>query len=160
MNKDKKQSFVDLAKDILSKHQMCIVLNYKGLNAENFVKLRSSLKDTGSNIKIIKNTLLRRAVAGTDFSYLDSHFHDQIAISYSDDSVALSSVISKFSRENSSIKIETVCFGGKAMEVAFVEELASLGSLEEIRAKFIGILRAPGSQFVRLLVAYEEKLGA
>ncbi|MDR2077737.1 MAG: 50S ribosomal protein L10 [Rickettsiales bacterium] len=158
MNKIKKQSHIDLAKEILSKHQMCILLNYKGLSAEDFVKLRSSLKDSGSNIKIIKNTLLKRAVAGTDFSYMDNYFCDQIAISYSNDSVALSGVVSKFSKENNNIKIKAACFNGKIADIEFVRELASLGSLEEVRAKFIGILRAPGSQIVRLLVARGEKL--
>ncbi|MDR2778449.1 MAG: 50S ribosomal protein L10 [Rickettsiales bacterium] len=160
MNRNKKQSSIDLTRDILSKHQMCILLNYKGLNAEDFVKLRSSLKDAGANVKIIKNTLMRRAVAGTDFSHLSDHFHDQIAISYANDFTALSGIISKFSRENGHIKIETAYFAGKVADVSFVEELASLGSLEDVRAKFIGVLRAPGSQLARLLVAYGEKLQA
>ncbi|MDR3078435.1 MAG: 50S ribosomal protein L10 [Rickettsiales bacterium] len=160
MAKEKKQESVELAKGILSGNEMCIVLNYKGLSAGDFVNLRSSLKDSGANVRVIKNTLLRRAVDGTGFSPMADYFRDQVAISYSNDAVALSGAISRFSRENEHLKIKMASFNGEIVDVRFVEELASLGSMNDIRSRFIGVLRAPSAQLVRLLAAYEEKLRA
>ena len=160
MNRTQKQSSIELAKDILSNNQMCIFLNYKGLNAGDFVKLRNELKDREANINIIKNTLLKKAIEGTDFSPLNDYFVDQIAISYSRDPITLSNIINGFSKDNENLKIKVAFLDGKIVDLKTIEELASLGSFDDIRARFIGVLRAPGSQLVRTLVAYKEKLEA
>lgn len=160
MNKTQKQDFVVLAKNILSENKMCILLNYKGLNAGDFVKLRNELKDKEANIKIIKNTLSKKAIENTELSALDSYFVDQIAISFSQDPISLSNVINKFSKDNENLKIQIASLDGKVVDISTIEELASLGSLDDVRARFIGVLRAPGSQLARVLVAYKEKLEA
>lgn len=160
MNKTQKQDFVVLAKNILSENKMCILLNYKGLNAGDFVKLRNELKDKEANIKIIKNTLSKKAIENTELSALDSYFIDQIAISFSQDPISLSNVINKFSKDNENLKIQIASLDGKVVDISTIEELASLGSLDDVRARFIGVLRAPGSQLARVLVAYKEKLEA
>lgn len=160
MNKTQKQDFVVLAKNILSENKMCILLNYKGLNAGDFVKLRNELKDKEANIKIIKNTLSKKAIENTELSTLDSYFVDQIAISFSQDPISLSNVINKFSKDNENLKIQIASLDGKVVDISTIEELASLGSLDDVRARFIGVLRAPGSQLARVLVAYKEKLEA
>ena len=160
MNKTQKQSSINLAKDILSNNQMCIFLNYKGLNAGDFVKLRNELKDKEANIKIIKNTLFKKAIEGTDFSVLSDYFVDQIAVSYSKDPITLSNVVNGFAKDNENLKIKIASLDGKLVDIKTVEELASLGSLDDVRARFIGVLRAPGSQLARTLVAYKEKLEA
>lgn len=160
MNKTQKQSSINLAKDILSNNQMCIFLNYKGLNAGDFVKLRNELKDKEANIKIIKNTLFKKAIEGTDFSVLSDYFVDQIAVSYSKDPITLSNVVNGFAKDNENLKIKIASLDGKLVDIKTVEELSSLGSLDDVRARFIGVLRAPGSQLARTLVAYKEKLEA
>lgn len=160
MNKTQKQDFVVLAKNILSENKMCILLNYKGVNAGDFVKLRNELKDKEANIKIIKNTLSKKAIENTELSALDSYFVDQIAISFSQDPISLSNVINKFSKDNENLKIQIASLDGKVVDISTIEELASLGSLDDVRARFIGVLRAPGSQLARVLVAYKEKLEA
>lgn len=160
MNKTQKQNFVVLAKNILSENKMCILLNYKGLNASDFVKLRNELKDKEANIKIIKNTLSKKAIENTELSALDNYFVDQIAISFSQDPISLSNVINKFSKDNENLKIQIASLDGKIVDISTIEDLASLGSLDDVRARFIGVLRAPGSQLARVLVAYKEKLEA
>ncbi len=160
MNKTQKQNSINLAKDILTNNQMCIFLNYKGLNAGDFVKLRNELKDKEANIKIIKNTLFKKAIEGTDFSALGDYFVDQIAVSYSKDPLTLSNIVNGFAKENENVKIKIASLDGKIIDIKAVEELASLGSFDDVRARFIGVLRAPGSQLARTLVAYKEKLEA
>lgn len=162
MNKNKiqKQTSIDLAKDILTTNQMFILVNYKGLNAGDVVALRNELKDRDANMKIIKNTLFKRAIKDTEFAYLDSYFNDQIAVSYSKDPIALANVINKFAKNNENLKIQVASLDGKQIDIRTIEELASLGSLDDVRAKFIGVLKAPGSQLARVLDAYREKLDA
>ncbi|MDR1499118.1 MAG: 50S ribosomal protein L10 [Rickettsiales bacterium] len=160
MNKIQKQNSIKLAKDILVNNQMFILMNYKGLNASHVVELRNNLKDKDANMKIIKNTLFKKAVEGTQFAHLNDYFSDQIAISYSKDPICLSNIISKFAKGNENLKIRVASLDGKIVDVGMVEELASLGSRDDVRARFIGVLKAPGSQLARVLMAYKEKLEA
>ena len=158
MNKNEKVGLVSLAKDILNNNSICIILNYKGLNAEKVTALRRLLKSKKSNIKIIKNTLFKIALENSDFSGLNEYFTDQVAVAYAQDPIALSNVLVKFAQENEGVKISVGLLDGKIVPVSMLVELSKLGSLEEVRAKFIGVLSAPASQLVRTLDAYKNKL--
>lgn len=160
MNRTDKETSIELAKQILSENQMFVLFNYKGLNAVDVVKLRNNLKDKDANMKILKNTLFKKAIEGTDFAFLNDYFQDQVAISYSKDPISLSNVLNSFAKGNENVKIIVASLDGKLTDVKTVEELASLGSLDDVRARFIGVLRAPGSQLARVLTAYKEKLEA
>ena len=160
MNRTNKETSIELAKKILSENQMFIVFNYKGLNAVDVVKLRNGLKDKDANMKVLKNTLFKKAIEGTDFAFLSDYFQDQVAISYSKDPISLSNVLNNFAKNNDNVKIVVASLDGKLTDTKTIEELASLGSLDDVRARFIGVLRAPGSQLARVLTAYKEKLEA
>ena len=160
MNKTQKQSSIELAKSILNDNQMFVLFDYKGLNAEDVVKLRNELKDKKANMKVLKNTLFKKAIENTEFEFLNEYFNNQIAVSYSSDPIALSNVIFNFAKNNDNVDIKIASLDGKAVDIKTIEELASLGSLDDVRARFIGVLRAPGSQLARVLTAYKEKLEA
>lgn len=160
MNKIQKQDSIELAKSILSDNQMFILFDYKGLNAGDVVKLRNGLKDKNANMKILKNTLFKKAIDNTDFAFLKDYFHDQIAVSYSKDPIALANVVYNFAKENDKVVIKVASLDGKEISADVVKELASLGSIDDVRARFIGVLKAPGSQLARVLAAYKEKLEA
>lgn len=160
MNKTQKQSSIELAKSILNDNQMFVLFDYKGLNATDVVKLRNELKDKKANMKVLKNTLFKKAIENTEFEFLNEYFNNQIAVSYSSDPIALSNVIFNFAKSNNNVDIKIASLDGKAVDIKTIEELASLGSLDDVRARFIGVLRAPGSQLARVLTAYKEKLEA
>lgn len=160
MNKTQKQSSIELAKSILNDNQMFVLFDYKGLNATDVVKLRNELKDKKANMKVLKNTLFKKAIENTEFEFLNEYFNNQIAVSYSSDPIALSNVIFNFAKNNDNVDIKIASLDGKAVDIKTIEELASLGSLDDVRARFIGVLRAPGSQLARVLTAYKEKLEA
>ena len=160
MNKTQKQSSIELAKSILNDNQMFVLFDYKGLNATDVVKLRNKLKDKKANMKVLKNTLFKKAIENTEFEFLNEYFNNQIAVSYSSDPIALSNVIFNFAKNNDNVDIKIASLDGKAVDIKTIEELASLGSLDDVRARFIGVLRAPGSQLARVLTAYKEKLEA
>lgn len=158
MKKEQKISSIDLAKEIFSNNSVAILLNYKKLDAKGMSSLRKTLKSKNSNLKILRNTLVKRAIADTEVKALMDNFKDQIAISYSNDPVSLSSALVNFAKENENIELKIGFMDGKVMELSTVKELSLLGSMEEVRAKFIGLLKAPGSQLARILNAYQTKL--
>ena len=157
MKKEQKESLIDLAKGIFADNSVVILLNYKKLDAKGMSSLRKTLKSKKANLKILKNTLVKRAIADTDMKSLMGDFKDQIAISYSNDPVSLSNALIKFADENEAVDVKIGFMDGKVMELSTIKSLSSLGSMEEVRAKFIGLLKAPGSQLARVLVAYKEK---
>ena len=158
MRKEQKVSSIDLAKSIFADNSVVILLNYKKLDAKGMYSLRRSLKSKNANLKILKNTLVKRAIADTDMKLLLDDFKDQIAISYSNDPVSLSNVLIKFAEDNEAVDVKIGFMDGKVMELSTIKNMSSLGSIDEVRAKFIGMLKAPGSQLARVLVAYQEKL--
>lgn len=158
MKKEQKLTSIDLAKGIFTDNSVVILLNYKKLDAKGMSSLRKALKSKNANLKILKNTLVKRAIADTEMKVLTNDFNEQIAISYSNDPVSLSSTLVKFSDINGAVDIKIGFMDGKVMEFETIKSLSSLGSMDEVRAKFIGLLKAPGSQLARVLVAYETKL--
>ena len=158
MKKEEKVSSIDLAKNIFADNSVVILLNYKKLNAKGMTSLRRSLKEKKANLKILKNTLVKIAIAESNLKTFEEDFKDQIAIAYSNDPVSLSNVLVNFAKSNEAVDVKIGFMDGKVLELEEIKSLSALGSMEEVRAKFIGLLKAPGSQLARVLSAYETKL--
>lgn len=158
MKKEQKVSSIDLAKNIFADNSVVILLNYKKLNAKGMYLLRKSLKSKNANLKVLKNTLVKRAIADSEMKELMGDFKDQIAVSYSNDPVSLSNVLINFAKDNENLEVKIGFMDGKVMDLATIKSMSALGSMEEVRAKFIGLLKAPGSQLARVLNAYQTKL--
>lgn len=158
MKKEQKVSSIDLAKNIFAENSVVILLNYKKLNAKGMYLLRKSLKSKNANLKVLKNTLVKRAIADSEMKELMGDFKDQIAVSYSNDPVSLSNVLINFAKDNENVEVKIGFMDGKVMDLATIKSMSALGSMDEVRAKFIGLLKAPGSQLARVLNAYQTKL--
>ena len=156
--KDEKKEIVTSINNLLNSNSVLILLNYKGLDAKGMSVLRKTLKNNDANLKIFKNTLVKRAIADTKISCLIDNFKDQVAISYSNDPISLSSVLVKLAKDNDSIEIKSGFMNGEKMEISMIESLASLGSANDVKSKFIGLLHAFSAKFIRILNAYESKL--
>lgn len=158
MKKEQKISSVELAKSIFSDNSVVILLNYKKLNAKGIYTLRKELKSKNANLKILRNNLVKIAIGDSAMKDIIGDFKDQIAVSYSNDPVSLSSVLIDFAKSNSAIEVKVGFMDGSVISLDTIKEMSSLGSFDEVRAKFIGLLKAPGSQLARVLNAYETKL--
>lgn len=158
MKKEQKVSSIDLAKNIFAENSVVILLNYKKLNAKGMYLLRKSLKSKNANLKVLKNTLVKRAITDSEMKELMGDFKDQIAVSYSNDPVSLSNVLINFAKDNENVEVKIGFMDGKVMDLATIKSMSALGSMDEVRAKFIGLLKAPGSQLARVLNAYQTKL--
>jgi ribosomal protein L10 len=107
---------------------------------------------------VFKNTLFKKAIKDTEFSFLEQFLFEQVGLSYSKDPISLSNTLNTLIKDNVGLRIKGVCLNGTNKDVSVVEEMAGLGSFEDIRARFIGVLNAAGSKLVAVLEAYVDKL--
>jgi large subunit ribosomal protein L10 len=157
MRKEQKVESIKLAEELLSTNDMCILIDYKGLSAGEITNLRTLLKDKEANLKVFKNTLTKRAIEGKEFSALKDVLKNQVALSYSKDPLVLANVIMNYMNENGKIKVLSGIMNGKVIDVNTIKELSKLGSVNDVRARFIGVLKAPGSKLAQILDAYAKK---
>ena len=158
MNRNQKSNLVSSLKSTLIGSAFVAVIHYRGMTDKQLYDLRVSLKSKGCNIKISKNTLVKVAIKGTDLETLSQHLVGPVAVLYSQDPVALAKVISDTAKKVEVIKIVTGFFNKTLMSEIAIKEMAKLGSLDEVRASFVGLLKGTQSKFVRVLNAPKDGL--
>lgn len=160
MNKNQKSNLVSSLKDKLTNSVFVAVVHYRGMSDKQLYDMRVALKAKNCDMKIAKNTLIKVALKGTDLEALTPHLKGPTAILYSQDLIALSKVVSDFAKEIEVLKIKVGFFNKGIITESAINDLAKLGSLEEVRASFIGKLKGVQSNFVRILNAPESGLAS
>ena len=155
--KQKTELLADLKK-LFEGNDLVVVSHYKGLTVAEVETLRNDIRQAGAGFRITKNRITRLALEGTKFEGLKDLFTGPTAIAFSNDPIAAAKAVVTFSKTNEKL----VVMGGgtseaKVLSVDEVKYLASIPSLDELRAKLVGLLQAPASQVARVLVAYSEK---
>ncbi|WP_413815460.1 50S ribosomal protein L10 [Desulfobotulus sp.] len=136
----------------LSKAQIAIVADYKGLTVESFSRLRRELREAGAEIQVVKNTLLRRASEGTSVDAIRDHFKGPSAICFSTtDPVLPAKVLTKFAEANEKLQIRVGVLEGKPLTTADLKALSELPSREELLAKLLATMIAVPTGFVRVI---------
>ena len=128
-----------------------VVTHYRGLSVTDMSELRGSLRAADISLQVVKNTLARRAAAGTGFSLAKDLFTGPVAIAYGNDPVGLARVLSDFAKKNEMLKILGGVLDGKRLEKEDVSALASLPSREVLLARMLGSMQSPLSGFLRTL---------
>jgi large subunit ribosomal protein L10 len=155
---DRKQKTELLAelKELFEGNDLIVVSHYKGLTVKEVSELRDNVRKAGAGFRVTKNRITRLALEGTKFEGLKDLFTGPTAIAFSNDPIAAAKAVVEFSKTNEKL----VVMGGANANVLSVDEvkyLASIPSLDELRAKLIGLLQAPAGQVARVLAAYSEK---
>lgn len=158
MNRTEKQEFVTNFKSVLSNSNFVLVTHYKGLTVSEISSLREKFKENNANFKVTKNSLAKRAVENTDYNNLQQFFSGPTAIAYSDDPVSTAKVVYDFSKENDNLKIIAAAMGSKELNIDDVKKLASLPSMENIRAKIVSLISSPLSNIVSIVSEPSSKL--
>ncbi len=158
MNRNQKSELVSSLKDKLTSSVFVAVVHYRGMTDKQLYDMRVALKAKDCDMKIAKNTLVKVALTGTDLEVIIPHLNGPTAILYSQDLIALSKVISDFAKEVEVLKIKTGYLNKALITESAINDLAKLGSLEEVRASFIAKLQGVQSNFVRILNAPNEGL--
>jgi large subunit ribosomal protein L10 len=147
--------------------QSVIVAEYRGLNVERVTQLRSKARKSGVWLRVLKNTLARRAVKGTPFEKLSEQMVGPLMYGISQDPVAGAKVLSEFAKENELFVIKAGAMPNAVMSAQDIKALSQLPSREELLAKLLGTMQAPvtklvrtmnevPSKFVRTLAAYRD----
>jgi large subunit ribosomal protein L10 len=131
--------------------QSLIVAEYRGLNVERITQLRAKARTSGVWLRVLKNTLARRAVQGTPFEKLSEQMVGPLMYGISQDPVAGAKVLSEFAKENESFVIKAGAMPNAVMSAQDIKALAQLPSREQLIAMLLGTLQAPMTKLVRTL---------
>ncbi|HEY8549399.1 MAG TPA: 50S ribosomal protein L10 [Vicinamibacterales bacterium] len=134
--------------------QTAILVGYRGIKVPEVTELRRQVKAAKGTYRVVKNTLAKRALAGTAFEGLAPFFEGPVALAYSeDDPVALAKTLTTFMRTAPMLQIKAAVVDGRTLQPAEVTELAALPGREELYAKLLFLLQAPMVQIVSVLSA-------
>ena len=153
---DKKAVVAEVSAQV-AKAQTVVVAEYRGIQVGHMTQLRANARSQGVYLRVLKNTLARRAVEGTAFSGLSSEMTGPLIYSISEDAVAAAKVIADFAKTNDKLVVKAGNYAGKSLDKAGVVALASIPSREVLLAQLLGVMQAPVSAFARGLAALAAK---
>ncbi len=153
---DKKAVVAEVSAQITGA-QTVVLAEYRGIQVGDMARLRASARENGVYMRVLKNTLARRAVEGTVFAELASEMKGPLIYSISKDAVAAAKVIQEFAKSNDRLVIKGGCYVGKMLDQSGVVALASIPSREVLISQLLSVMLAPVSGFARALAALAEK---
>lgn len=151
LNLDEKKAVVAEVSAEVAKAQAIIVAEYRGLEVGNMTSLRREARKAGVYLRVLKNTLARRAVEGTPFAGLAEHLVGPLVYGISPDPVATAKLLNDFAKSNDKLVIKAGAMPNAVISAKDVKALATMPSREELLSKLLGTMQAPIAQFVRTL---------
>ncbi len=158
MSKEKKQVYISEMSSQLDKFEAVIVAHYQGLTVKQLDELRKKMREHGIQFKITKNRITKLALEKTSRKDLSNLFSGPTAVAMSDDAITSAKILNNFSKENQNLKILGGIMGKDLLDVAGVKNIATLPTLEEARAKIVGILSSPAQKIASILLAPGSKI--
>lgn len=158
---DKKAIVADVGAQ-LAGAQTVVLAEYRGIPVEQLTKLRASARDQGVYLRVLKNTLARRAAQGTQFEPLADSMVGPLIYGISADPIASAKVLQSFAKTQDLLVIKAGLYNGKLLDVAGIKSLASIPSRDELLSQLLGVMLAPVSAMARVLgaVAAQKAAGA
>jgi large subunit ribosomal protein L10 len=148
---DKKKAVVAEVSAQLAKAKAIVVAEYRGLEVGRMTELRAKARKSGVYLRVLKNTLARRAVEGTPFAGLSQHMKGPLVYGISPDAVATAKVLNEFAKANDKLVIRAGAMENAVISPTEVTALASLPSREELLARLLGTMQAPIAKLARTL---------
>ena len=159
LNRSEKQAVIDEVAGLAAKAQTLVMAEYRGITVADMTKLRSQARGLGVTLSVLKNTLARRAVAGSAFEIVSDQMTGPLIYGFSVDAVAAAKVVADFAKTNDKLVIRGGAFAGKTLDVNGVKQLASIPSKEVLLAQICGLLMSPISRTAVVLGALAAKKG-
>ncbi len=153
---DKKAVVAEVAEQVANAQTIAIA-EYRGIEVGHLTVLRKKARESGVYLRVMKNTLVRRAVAGTPFASLADHMVGPLIYSVSADPVAAAKVLNDFAKTNDKLVLKAGSYAGKVLDKAGMQALASIPSREELLARLLGVMQAPVSGFAVCLTALAQQ---
>lgn len=145
-----KKVVVEEVADVAKSAQSAVAAEYRGLTVTEMTELREKAKQSGVYLRVVRNTLARRAVAGTQFECVRDRLKGPLVLAFSrDEPGAAARVMRDYARSNAKLVVSFVAFDGKAMDAPAIDRLASLPSRDEAVARLMSVLLAPVTKLAR-----------
>ena len=158
MNKEQKKQYISNMTTQFEKSEAVIVTHYQGLTMTQLDDLRAKMREHGIQFKITKNRITKLALEQTRCKDLSNLFKGPTAVALSQDAITSAKILTKFSKDNEKLKILGGIMGNDILDVAGVQNVATLPTLDEARAKIVGILRSPAQKIASILLAPGSKI--
>ncbi len=159
LNRSEKLAVIDEVTALAAKAQTLVMAEYRGITVADMTKLRVDARSEGVTLSVLKNTLARRAVAGSSFEVAADQMTGPLIYGFSEDAVAAAKVVSEFAKTNDKLVIRAGVYGGKTLDVNGVKQLANIPTKEVLLAQLLGLMQSPISRTARVLAAVAEKKG-
>ena len=158
MTKEQKKNYITEMSAQFDNSKAIMVTHYQGLTMIQLDDLRLKMREHGIIFKITKNRITKLALEKTKCKDLSVLFTGPTAVAFGDDAIMSARILSKFSKDNENLKLIGGIMDNQVLDQAGVQNVATLPTLNEARANIIGILNAPASKLVSILLAYSEKM--
>jgi len=151
LNRSEKAVVIEEIGAEFAKAQSVIIAEYRGLDVASATVLRKTARESGVYLRVLKNTLVRRAIADTPFQDLNDQLVGPLMYAISEDPVSAAKVLSGFAKTNEALVIKAGSLPNSILTLEGVKALATMPSRDELLAKLLGTMQAPITQFVRTL---------
>ena len=160
MNREEKTELLAELNGIFKGAESVVLAEYIGLTVAEAEALRKKIREAGASLRVTKNRIARLAVKGTKFEGLADLFKGPVAMAYASDPIAACKACVEFAKTNEKLVIMGGALSDKTLTIDEIKALAAIPSMDELRAKLIGLLQAAASQLARVTKAYSEKEAA
>lgn len=159
LNFEQKKAVVAEVADAASKALAAVAAEYRGLTVEEMTELRAKARETGVYLKVAKNTLVRRAVEGTEYECMQESLTGPLLLAFSmEDPGAAARLVKEYSKDHDELITRLVAVGGQLYDASELERLSSLPTYDQAIAMLMGVMKAPIEKFVRTLAEPHAKL--
>jgi len=159
LNRSEKEAVISEVTNLAAQAQTLVLAEYRGITVANMDKLRVLARGNGVSLSVLKNTLVRRAVAGSAFEVAADQMTGPLIYGFSVDAVAAAKVVADFAKTDDKLVIRAGVYGGKVLDVDGVKQLASIPTKEVLLAQLCGLLMSPISRTAVVLGALAAKKG-
>ncbi len=159
LNRNEKQTVVTDVAAQAARSQTLALAEYRGLTVAHLDTLRRTARDSGVYLHVLKNSLARRAVAGTPFEVASESMVGPLIYGFSEDAVAAAKVLSDFAKGNDKLILKGGAYAGKALTADGVKSLAAIPTKEVLLSQLLGLMMSPVSRIARVLAALAEQRG-
>lgn len=160
MNREEKTELLAELNGIFQGAESVVLAEYIGLTVAEVEALRKKIREAGASLRVTKNRIARLALKDTKFEGLADLFKGPVVMAYASDPIAACKACVQFAKENEKLVIMGGALSDKILTLDEIKNLASIPSMDELRAKLIGLLQAPASKVARVCKAYSEREAA
>ena len=160
MNREEKAELLSEMNGLISGSEAVVLAHYRGLTVAEMSDLRKKAREYGAKLRVTKNRITRLALKDTPFEVLSDLFKGPVIMAYSADPISACKLCVEYAKENEKFLVVGGALNTGLLSMAEIERLATIPSMDELRAKIIGLLQAPGAALARVTKAYSEKEAA